>query len=87
MSRRVGVAVLVLLGLFAAGLVVVWINRGRADQDRAYCQNNLRILAQAAEQQGLTLPPGALAGVAIPALNARVPPGTVVNPRCRRRIG
>jgi prepilin-type processing-associated H-X9-DG protein len=79
MSRRVGVAVLVLLGLFAAGLFVVWINRGRADQDRAYCQNNMRILAQAAEQQGLALPPGALAGVAVPALNARVPPGTVVN--------
>lgn len=80
MSRRVGVSVLVLLGLFAAGLVVVWINRGRATQDRAYCENNLRILAQAAEQHGLNLPPGAVAGVAVPALNARVPPGTVVNP-------
>jgi prepilin-type processing-associated H-X9-DG protein len=80
MSGRVGVAVLVLLGLFAAGVVIVWINRGRADQDRAYCQNNLRILAQAIEQQGLNLPPGALAGVAVPALNVRVPPGTVFNP-------
>jgi prepilin-type processing-associated H-X9-DG protein len=80
MSRRVGVAVLVLLGLFAAGLIVVWVSRGRATQDRVYCENNLRILAQAAEQHGLTLPPGAVAGVAVPALNARVPPGTVVNP-------
>ncbi|HET6572223.1 MAG TPA: DUF1559 domain-containing protein [Fimbriiglobus sp.] len=80
MSRRIGVAVLVLLVLFAAGLIVVWITRGRATQDRVYCQNNLRVLAQAVEQHGLTLPPGAVAGVAVPALNARVPPGTVVNP-------
>jgi prepilin-type processing-associated H-X9-DG protein len=80
MSRRVGVAVLVLVGLFAAGLIVAWINRGRAAQDRAYCQNNLRILAQAAEQSGLDLTPGAVAGVMASATRAQVPPGTVVNP-------
>ena len=62
MSRRIGVAVLVLLGLFAAGLIVVWINRGRATQDRTYCENNLRILAQAVEQHGLTAPPAAARG-------------------------
>jgi prepilin-type processing-associated H-X9-DG protein len=80
MSRRIGVAVLVLLGLFAAALIVVWVNRGRAEQDRVYCQNNLRVLAQATEVSGLTLPPGAVAGVAVPAMNTRVPAGTVVNP-------
>ncbi len=80
MSRRVGVAVLVLAGLFAAGVIVVWINKGRATQDRVYCQNNLRMLAQAAEQSGLNLTPGVVAGVAAPGVHAQVPPGTVVNP-------
>src|SRR5688572_14232826 len=80
MSRRVGVVVLVLAGLFAAGLIVVWINKGRADQERVYCQNNLRVLGQAAEASGLALPPGAVAGMAVEGMRARVPAGTVVNP-------
>jgi prepilin-type processing-associated H-X9-DG protein len=80
MSRRVGVAVLLMVGLLAAGLIVVWINRVRADQDRTYCANNLRMLAQASEQVGLALPAGAAAGVVAPAMTAQVPPGTVVNP-------
>ncbi len=80
MSRRAGCAVVVLVVLFAAGVIVVWIARGRVEQDRVYCQNNLRELAQFAELHGRQGKPPDPEAPRDPSLLPSVPPGTVVNP-------
>ena len=45
MRLRVGVVVVVLFGLLAAGLLVTWIADRRVDAGRATCQNNMRELS------------------------------------------
>lgn len=50
MARWVGVGVLAVLAAFGAGLLVTWVMKGRAAQDRVYCANNLRDLGQFAAQ-------------------------------------
>lgn len=74
MVRRAGCVVLILLAVVVAGGLVTWIVRGRALQDRVYCQDHLRELAQfgaafaAAQAKKEPVPVDA------------VPPGTVVLP-------
>lgn len=75
MRRRIGCAVVGLVGLFAAGLLVVWIVRGRAAQDRLYCANNLRELSQFAALHAK--PPKDAAPKMVP---IEIPAGTVSSP-------
>ncbi|OWK38070.1 hypothetical protein FRUB_07190 [Fimbriiglobus ruber] len=71
---------LVVFGLFTLGVLLTFVSKNRANQDRVYCQNNLRIISQGVLEADLYLPPAAAAGVWAPALNLSIPAGTVPNP-------
>jgi prepilin-type processing-associated H-X9-DG protein len=75
MRRRIGCAVVVLATLFAVGLLIVWIVRGRVAQDRLYCANNLRELGQFATLHAK--PPKDAAPNLVP---TAIPAGTVPSP-------
>lgn len=77
MSRRVGCVVVAGIALLAAGIFVVFVVQHRGNQDRVYCQNNLRQIAQFSEEAGkrAKADPAAFRWDAGPA----IPPGTVPN--------
>jgi len=74
MARQVGIGLLAVFGVLGAGLFVTWLVKSRAAQDRVYCANNLRELAQFA---ALYADAGKKKGE--PVL-AAVPAGTIVIP-------
>ena len=70
MGGRVGLVILGAFGILLAGFFAVWVARGRVDQDRVYCANNLRQLGRFAardEKPDVRLP-------------ASIPAGTVFVP-------
>lgn len=69
MSRRVQFVVGTLVVLAAAGMLVTWILKGRALQDRVGCQNHIRLLYMASATD--------LADGADRRLRAEVPAGTL----------
>jgi prepilin-type processing-associated H-X9-DG protein len=71
MRRAVMLLAAAFAGLVAVGLLVTWVVRGRALQDRLYCENNLRELYVATFP--MVADKKALAAAAVPA-------GTVVVP-------
>lgn len=75
MQRRVGIGLLGLFAVLAVGLLITWLIKGRAAQDRVYCVNNLRELSQFAylyaDAERKKQPAASLAAI---------PAGTVVNP-------
>lgn len=76
MNRIIGVGVLAMFTLIGVGLFITWVARNRATQDRVYCTNNLRQLAQFAAIHNE--PPDGADPAAVP---ISVPPGTVLNPQ------
>ena len=74
MRRRMGCLLIVALGVVAFGLLIDWIVRNRMNQDRVYCTNNLRQLAQFTDTRAK--PDGVKPSIDTMA----VPPGTIANP-------
>jgi hypothetical protein len=72
MRGRIGCLVVVFAAILATGIFLVWVVRHRGNQDRVYCTDNLRQLAQFADQ---TVPGGGKRSID----EMAVPPGTVVN--------
>src|SRR5687767_8885453 len=72
MRARIGCVIVVLGGVLAVGLFLVWVVQHRGNQDRVYCTDNLRQLAMFADQA----PGGKKRSVD----ELAVPPGTVVTP-------
>ena len=76
MKARIGVAVLVILGLLVVAFVAMAIVRQRASHDRIACLNNFRELGQFAAMYEKNQQPDAKAEIRFFA----VPAGTLVNP-------
>ena len=74
MRRLVGAIVAIGFGIVAVGLLVEWIVRHRMNQDRVYCTDNLRQLAQFTDQRAK--PDGVKPSMETMA----IPAGTVLNP-------
>ncbi len=95
MGGRLGCAVAVFAVLAALGLGVTWVAKARTSQERLYCVNNLRVLAQFADLHSKLNPGRPLfndekgrsaltaderAKIQRQAGPQTVPPGTVPNP-------